>query len=85
MRRACNFARVTVNGEYLGIYSNVESIGKPFLKRRFGNNSGNLYEGTLADFYPSAIDRIGSEDQEKRHDRSKLMRLAELLAANGRA
>src|SRR5690606_32903219 len=28
----CNFARVTVNGEYLGIYSNVESIRRPFLE-----------------------------------------------------
>ena len=83
MRRGANFARVTVNGEYLGIYSNVESIGKPFLKRRFGNNSGNLYEGTLADFYPKAIDRLEAKTNEKDHDRSKVMRLAELLAANG--
>ena len=75
-----NFARVTVNGEYLGIYSNVESIGKPFLKRRFGNNSGNLYEGTLADFYPKAIDRLEAKTNEKDHDRSKVKRLAELLA-----
>jgi spore coat protein CotH len=75
-----NFARVTVNGEYLGIYSHVESIGKPFLKRRFGNNSGNLYEGTLADFYPKAIDRLEAKTNEKNHDRSKALRLAELLA-----
>jgi spore coat protein CotH len=76
----CNFARVSVNGEYLGIYSNVESIGKPFLGRRFGNNTGNLYEGTLADFYPSAIERLEAKTNEKRHDRSKAKRLAELLA-----
>jgi spore coat protein CotH len=78
----CNFARVTVNGEYLGIYSHVESIGKPFLKRRFGNNSGNLYEGTLADFYPKAIDRLEAKTNEENHDRSKALRLAELLAKN---
>jgi spore coat protein CotH len=78
-----NFARLTVNGEYLGIYSNVESIGKPFLQRRFGNNSGNLYEGTLADFYPRAIDRLEAKTNEKNHDRSKATRLAELLAAQG--
>jgi spore coat protein CotH len=77
-----NFAKVTVNGEYLGIYSHVESIGKPFLKRRFGNNSGNLYEGTLADFYPKAIDRLEVKTNEKNHDRSKALRLAELLVAN---
>ncbi len=47
-----------MNGEYLGIYSNVESITKPFLQRRFKNSKGNLYEGTLADFYPHALDRV---------------------------
>ena len=76
----CNFARVTVNGKYLGLYSNVESIGKPFLERRFGNNSGNLYEGTLADFYPKAIDRLDAKTNKKNHDRSKIARLATLLA-----
>jgi spore coat protein CotH len=77
-----SFARVTVNGEYLGIYSNVESIGRPFLKRRFGNDSGNLYEGTLADFHPSAIDRLEAKDKNSDRDRSDLIRLAELLSAN---
>lgn len=77
----CNFARVTVNGNYLGVYSNVESIGKPFLERRFGNKSGNLYEGTLADFYPKAIDRLEAKTNKKNHDRSKIARLAALLAA----
>ncbi len=75
-----NFARLTVNGEYLGIYSNVETIGKPFLQRRFGNSSGNLYEGTLADFHPKAINRI--EAKNEKGDRSELVRLANLLAAN---
>jgi len=46
------FARVTVNGNYLGIYSHVDSIRKPFLKRAFGNADGVLYEGTVVDFYP---------------------------------
>ncbi len=78
----CNFARVTVNGKYLGLYLNVESIGKPFLKRRFGNNTGNLYEGTLADFYPNAIDRFEAKTNKKNHDRSKITRLATLLATN---
>lgn len=77
----CSFARVTVNGNYLGVYSNVESIGKPFLQRRFGNTSGNLYEGTLADFYPKAIDRLEAKTNKKDHDRSKITRLATMLAA----
>ena len=76
----CTFAKVTVNGEELGIYSNVESIAKPFLQRSFKNSDGNLYEGTLADFYPHALDRIEIKTNKKKHDRSQLDRLAKLLS-----
>ena len=54
----CNFARVTVNGTSLGIYSNVEAIKKPFLRDHFGDASGNLYEGQVADFAPDWSARI---------------------------
>ena len=46
----CNFAKVTVNGKYLGIYSNVESVKSPFLERAFGDSSGGLFEGTVVDW-----------------------------------
>ena len=46
----CNFARVHVNGQYLGVYTNVESIRKPFLKRAFNDSDGDLYEGMINDF-----------------------------------
>ena len=46
----CSYAHVVVNGEDLGVYVNVEPVKKPFLRRVFGNDSGNLYEGTLSDF-----------------------------------
>lgn len=48
----CNFARVSVNGKPFGIYSHVEEIKKPFLRRQFGDDSGELFEGQLADFAP---------------------------------
>jgi hypothetical protein len=51
----CNFAKVTVNGRPLGIYSNVESIKPPFLKHQFGDSSGNLYEGTVTDFFVDGL------------------------------
>jgi spore coat protein H len=51
----CNFARVTVNGEDLGIYSNVEPIKKSFLARHFESNDGNLYEAQGADFSPELV------------------------------
>ena len=44
-------AKVSVNGRNLGVYSHVESVKKPMMKRLFGNNDGVLYEGTLVDFY----------------------------------
>jgi spore coat protein H len=46
----CNFARVHVNGQYLGVYTNVESIRKSFLKRAFNDSDGDLYEGMINDF-----------------------------------
>jgi hypothetical protein len=47
----CSFAHVSVNGTSLGVYVNVEPVKKPFLARHFGNDTGNLYEGSgLTDF-----------------------------------
>ena len=78
-----NWAHVTVNGESLGIYSNVESIKKPFLKRVFQDKSGNLYEGTLSDFYLRALENIEVKTNEKENERSDIKRLAEILAGDG--
>jgi len=47
----CNFAHVVAQDIDLGIYVNVEPFKKRFLRRNFdGNDSGDLYEGTLSDF-----------------------------------
>ena len=48
----CNFAHVTVNGQDMGLYVQVESIDKQFIERHFANPDGKLYEGTLSDFRP---------------------------------
>lgn len=79
----CSFVKLTVNGEYLGIYSNVESISKPFLTRRFGDGSGNLYEGALADFYTKSIDRIEVKSNKQNHDFSKAKLLASATTKEG--
>ena len=47
----CAFAKVTVNGKNLGVYSHVETVRKTVLNRGFGNDNGTLYEGTVVDFY----------------------------------
>ena len=49
----CNFAAVSVNGENLGLYVNVEDIETSMLAREFSDPDGNLYEGTVSDFIPS--------------------------------
>ncbi len=46
----CSFAHVRVNSVDLGVYVHVEAIDKDFLRRRFPNAKGNLFEGTLSDF-----------------------------------
>lgn len=79
---ACNFAHVSVNGESLGVYSNVESIKKHFLKRRFGSSKGNLYEGCLSDFMEGAIERFQIKNNEKTSDRSDIELVARILAGN---
>ena len=39
------YARLTVNGQAYGLYLNLETPDAHFLKRRFGDDSGILYEG----------------------------------------
>lgn len=80
----CGLAEVIVNGNSLGVYSNVESVKKPFLKNEFGDDSGNLYEGTYpADFYPDRVNRFEAKTNEKKNDRTKLQDIARLLEKPG--
>ena len=65
----CNFARVRVNGEDLGLYTNVEPIKKPFLLQHFTSNKGDLYEGTMSDFRQGWMNTF--ENKTKNSDRKK--------------
>ncbi len=38
------FCRLTVNGQFWGVYAIVEPVSKPFLKSRIGEDSGNLFD-----------------------------------------
>ena len=40
----CNYAKITVNGEYYGCYLVVEPVGKDFCKRNYGEDYGSLYK-----------------------------------------
>ena len=85
MRRAgviaprCGFARIIVNGEDLGIYSHVESIRKPFIKRHFDGADGDLYEGLYGDFtkdlFTGIVHKWGNDDDLA--ELKKLLNLAQ--------
>jgi hypothetical protein len=40
----CNSARVFLNGEYYGLYTNIQTLDLAFLETHFGRARGNLYD-----------------------------------------
>ena len=76
----CNYARVSVNGEDLGVFTNVEPIKKPFLARVFGDDDGNQYEAQTADFGTWLSERFEKKTNEKENDRTDLQAVTDALA-----
>ncbi len=76
-------AKVWVNDELLGIYTNVESVKKPMLTRVFGDADGKLYEGTVADLLIDKIDALEGKNVGKDDKREELRAVAELVAESG--
>lgn len=70
------FTRLTVNGEYAGVYDLVEPVSKPFLKARLGDDSGNLFDYNYRGEYyftylgPDAAAYIPSPFQPQTHEDS---------------
>jgi hypothetical protein len=77
----CNHAVVYVNGTLFGIYANVETEDKTFLRRWFTDDSGNLYEEGQKDFLPGAETSFDLETNEPKNDRTDLKGLIAALAA----
>ncbi|HJN76034.1 MAG TPA: CotH kinase family protein [Myxococcota bacterium] len=75
----CGFATVSVNGDDLGLYVNVEPIKDPILERNFGDASGNLYELTLSDFRPEWTGTIEKKNNEAEDDWSDIDALVSAL------
>lgn len=46
----CSFATVEVNGQFLGVYSNIEAVEPALLARWYDDPEGRLWEGQLSDF-----------------------------------
>lgn len=78
----CGLARVVVNGEDLGTYTNVEPIEAPLLARHFAGPGGNLYEGQIVDFVPEQLELFQRKNNEEDADRSDLSRLVSALEAS---
>ncbi len=79
--RAAN-ALVTVNGTLFGLYVNVETEDKTFLRRWFASDAGNLYEEGQQDFLPGKEAAFDLETNETRNDRSDLTALINVIAAS---
>ena len=76
------YAKVTVNGKSLGIYSHVETVRKPLLKRAFGNDDGPLYEGTVVDFNEEWENSFEHKRGDDALGREKIIALIDVLADN---
>ncbi|HEY0711805.1 MAG TPA: CotH kinase family protein, partial [Polyangia bacterium] len=75
----CNHALVYVNGTFFGVYANVEAEDKPFLRRWFASDAGNLYEEGQRDFVPGAETFFDLETNQTTNDRSDLRAVIETV------
>ena len=75
----CNNALMSINGQAYGLYANVETEDKTFLRRWFASDDGNLYEEGQKDFVPGAELAFDLETNETANDRSHLANLIELV------
>jgi len=49
-----NFARLEINGQYMGVFVQVEQVDQRFLDRNGQDPNGNLYKGNYGNFEPSS-------------------------------
>jgi hypothetical protein len=59
-----NHVEVYINGDYYGLYINVEHIDEEFVKSRFLNNDGNLYKC----LWPADLNYLGSDPDLYKYD-----------------
>ncbi|MCK9617118.1 MAG: CotH kinase family protein [Lentimicrobiaceae bacterium] len=57
--RRTSFVKLYINGEYFGLYTNLEEMDKEWLSRVFDDNDGNLYKCT----YPADLVYLGDDPQ----------------------
>lgn len=59
INRRTTFARLFVNGNYMGLYTGLEEMDKDWLDRVYGENDGNLFKCT----YPAPMHFLGSNPE----------------------
>lgn len=79
----CAYAKVTVNGVNLGVYSHVESMRNPLLQRAFGNDRGSLYEGPYVDFYEGWLGSFEFKRGKEKPGREKIHQIINVLKGEG--
>lgn len=79
----CAYAKVTVNGVNLGVYSHVETVRKSFLRRAFGTDDGTLYEGPYVDFHEGWLGSFERKTGKDAPGRKKIQQLIEILGGDG--
>jgi hypothetical protein len=72
------YARVTVNGTDYGLYGVIEPVDKRFVKRRWADDDGPLFEGENADLLTTDLARFSTDPE----DRAPLDALVATLDAN---
>ena len=75
----CAYAKVTINGVNLGVYSHVETVRKSFLRRAFGTDDGTLYEGPYVDFHEGWLGSFEHKTGNDSPGREKIQQLIEIL------
>ena len=78
----CNFARVSMNGEDLGVYIHVEPIKPSMLRDHFESDEGDLYEGALSDFHADWYRTFDPDTDETDPELGSVQALAEALEAD---
>ncbi len=73
-----NHALIHLNGEFYGLFSNVETVKGRMLRQWFADAEGPLYEATDADFAPAYVNIFELEDGPD--DRTLIQQAAAALA-----
>jgi hypothetical protein len=76
-----NSALLYVNGQPYGVYTNLETEDKTFLRRWFPSADGNLYEEQGKDFLPGNETAFQLETNETKNDRTDLKAFIAAIAA----